>query len=152
MASLRAYGKVDKAKQERLDTRRKTRKRVTIIVLSSIVLTGVIVAAVEGGISAKDGSSARNGGSVSTSVKVVCDGTLYPDSCYSSLNPLVRSSHEDQPEKFFKLSVKVAKDELSRASQFFSENGPLPTEGDKMSIAALKSCRALLGLALDHLE
>ncbi|XP_057470639.1 probable pectinesterase/pectinesterase inhibitor 46 [Actinidia eriantha] len=157
MASLGAYWKVDEAEQERLDAFRKTRKRVTIIALSSIVFVGVLVAAVVGGInSAKDG---RNGGSdyqsVSTSVKAVCDGTLYPDSCYSSLNPLVHSSQDDQPVKLFKLSVQVAKDELSRASQFFSENGPLLPKGitdDKMSIAALKSCRELLGLALDHLE
>ncbi|GFZ14536.1 hypothetical protein Acr_24g0007260 [Actinidia rufa] len=115
----------------------------------------VIVVVAVGGISAKDDNFNRNGGSVSTSVKAVCDGTLYPDSCYSRLNPLVRSSHKDQPEKFFKLSVQVAKDELSRALQFFYKDGPLLSKGiteDTMSIAALKSCCELLGLALDHLE
>ncbi|CAL5394637.1 unnamed protein product [Camellia sinensis] len=155
MASLRAYGKVDEFDQARLEARQQTRKRLTIIALSSIILVGVIVGAVVGtctGRSKNGNSTAGNPTqSISTSVKAVCDVTLYPDSCFTSLKPLVNSTHV-QPEDLFKLSIYVAINELSRASQYFCQNGVFKGVTDNMSLAALESCRELLDLALDHLN
>ncbi|KAF5950358.1 hypothetical protein HYC85_012351 [Camellia sinensis] len=155
MASLRAYGKVDEFDQARLEARRQTRKRLTIIALSSIILVGVIVGSVVGtcaGRSKNGNSTAGNPTqSMSTSVKAVCDVTLYPDSCFTSLKPLVNSTHV-QPEDLFKLSIYVAINELSRASEYFSQNGVFKGVTDNMSLAALESCRKLLDLALDHLN
>ncbi|KAA8514779.1 hypothetical protein F0562_017958 [Nyssa sinensis] len=156
MASLRAYGKVNDADQERLEAGRKTRKRITIISLSAIILVGVIVAAVVGTSAGKFKNGGSGGGtqSLSTSIKAVCDVSLYPESCYSSLAPLYNNSSQINPEELFKLSVRVAMSELSKASQYFSaDNGGFSCIiRDKMWVAALESCGELLDLALDHLN
>ncbi|OMP07990.1 Pectinesterase, catalytic [Corchorus olitorius] len=60
------------------------------------------------------------------------------------------NSSQLQPEDIFKLSMKVALIELSKASQRFSINGTIFK--DKMSIAAMETCRELLSLAIDHLN
>ncbi|KAF2294827.1 hypothetical protein GH714_021004 [Hevea brasiliensis] len=155
MSSLKAYGKVDEAEQARLDARRRTRKRITIISLSSILLVAIVVAAVVG-TRASTGNS-KNGGdqakSLSASAKAVCDVTLYKDSCYSSLAPLAKSN-QLQPEELFKLSIQVAMNELSKASRYFSTNNGLLFRGvtDNITIAALNDCNDLLSLAMDHLN
>lgn len=155
MSSLKAYGKVDEAEQARLDARRRTRKRITIISISSILLVTTVVAAVVG-TRASSGNS-ENGGDqakyLSASVKAVCDVTLYKDSCYSSLAPLAKSN-QLHPEELFSLSIQVAMNELSKASQYFSTKSGSLFGGvtDSMTIAALKDCNDLLGLAMDHLN
>ncbi|KAL3502233.1 hypothetical protein ACH5RR_036682 [Cinchona calisaya] len=158
MASLNSYGKVNEADQERLVARRKTRKRITIIGLSSIVLVAVIVAAVVGATQSKNGSkSAVNDNqslSISSSIKAACSVTLYPDSCYNSLSPLVKSGNV-KPQDIFELSVQVALNELAKVSEAFTENGGfqrLNITDNKMALAAFESCQELLSLALDHLN
>ncbi|XP_027096773.1 putative pectinesterase/pectinesterase inhibitor 24 [Coffea arabica] len=150
MASLNPYGKVSEADQERLLARRKTRKRITIIALSSVVLVAVVVAAVFGGVSHtnKGTSSTDDQSSISTTIKAACSVTLYPDSCYNSLSPLIKSGNI-KPQDIFKLSVEVALNELSRASQAAVDKLNVT---DKMALAALESCQELLSLALDHLN
>ncbi|KAJ6983715.1 pectinesterase/pectinesterase inhibitor 24 [Populus alba x Populus x berolinensis] len=147
MSSLKSYGKLDEAEQARLVARRRTRKRITIISLSSILLVAIVVAAVVG-TRASSGNSQKGGPdkSLSTSVKAVCDVTLYKDSCYNSLAPVAKPD-QIQPEELFKLAIQVAKNELSKASQHFSKDG-----GDNMTITALENCQELLSLALDHLD
>ncbi|EOY19879.1 Root hair specific 12 [Theobroma cacao] len=151
---FRAYGKVNEADQARLLARRKTRRRIAIIGLSFIVLAAIVVAAVFG--SRGSGGDSKNGGNggvqpISSSIKAVCDVTLYKDTCYDSLAPMANSS-QLQPEDIFKLSMKVAIAELSKASQYFSKNGIFKDVADKMSIAALENCGELLSLAIDHLN
>lgn len=146
------YGKINEADQARLDSRRKTRKRITIITLSSIILVVVVVAAVVGTTTTRGGSS-KNGGSnppLTSSIKAVCDVTLYKDTCYNSIAPAANSSYT-HPEDLFKLSIKVAIDELSRASQYFSEVFFKRFIHDQKTIAALENCDQLLNLAIDHL-
>ncbi|XP_061976186.1 putative pectinesterase/pectinesterase inhibitor 24 [Populus nigra] len=154
MSSLKAYGKLDEAEQARLEARRRTRKRITIISLSSILLVAIVVAAVVG-THASSGNSKKGGAdkSLSTSVKAVCDVTLYKDSCYNSLAPVAKPD-QLQPEELFKLAIQVAKNELSKASQHFSKDGGVLYNGvkDNMTITALENCQELLSLALDHLD
>ncbi|XP_011046484.1 PREDICTED: putative pectinesterase/pectinesterase inhibitor 24 [Populus euphratica] len=154
MSSLKAYGKLDEADQARLEARRRTRKRITIISLSSILLVAIVVAAVVG-THASSGNSKKDGAdkSLSTSVKAVCDVTLYKDSCYNSLAPVAKPD-QLQPEELFKLAIQVAKNELSKASQHFSKDGGVLYNGvkDNMTITALENCQELLSLALDHLD
>ncbi|PQQ17878.1 putative pectinesterase/pectinesterase inhibitor 46 [Prunus yedoensis var. nudiflora] len=137
MSSFKAYGKVNELEQSRLDARRKTRRRVVIISLSSIVLVCVVVAAVVGTTIHNNNSGGKQSSSLSTSVKAVCDVTLYQDSCYSSLGALVNSTHA-KPEDLFKLAIQVAINELSKLQIVFR--------------AALENCQELLSLALDHLN
>lgn len=154
MSSFKSYGKVDEQEQMVLDARRKTRKRITIISLSSIILAGVVFAAVFGIVNvSSDKSQDGNAHSVPNAVKAVCDVTLYKDSCYSSLGSLVHSG-QFQPEELFKLSIKVALTEVSKAVKYFSEDGVF--DGlklkDSRTKEALKNCRDLLDLAVDHLN
>ncbi|KAJ6323246.1 hypothetical protein OIU77_012968 [Salix suchowensis] len=152
MSSLKAYGKLDEAEQARLEARRRTRKRITIISLSSILLVAIVAAAVVG---TRAGNSKKGGAdnSLSTSVKAVCDVTLYKDSCYNSLAPAAKPD-QLQPEELFKLAIQVARNELSKASQYFSKDGGVLYDGvrDNMTITALENCQELLSLALDHLD
>ncbi|KAJ6349787.1 hypothetical protein OIU78_006063 [Salix suchowensis] len=128
------------------------RKRITIISLSSILLVAIVAAAVVG---TRAGNSKKGGAdnSLSTSVKAVCDVTLYKDSCYNSLAPAAKPD-QLQPEELFKLAIQVARNELSKASQYFSKDGGVLYDGvrDNMTITALENCQELLSLALDHLD
>ncbi|PRQ56006.1 putative pectinesterase [Rosa chinensis] len=153
MSSFKAYGKVSESDQAKLDARRKTCRRVAIISISSIVLVCVVVAAVVGTATHNSKKGDDNGkGTLSASVKAVCDVTLYQDSCYSSLGPIVNSSNF-KPEDLFKLSIQVAITELSKAATQISDQGLFKgTVTDKLSVAALKNCGELLSLALDHLN
>ncbi|PHT56219.1 putative pectinesterase/pectinesterase inhibitor 24 [Capsicum baccatum] len=139
--------------QENVASRKKTIKRISIIAVSSIVFVGCIVAAVVGITLGKNNgnSSASNSNSFSTAIKAVCDITLYPQSCYNSLGPLAKSK-DLNPQDIYKLSVQVAVDELSRASDVFFNLPELKNISDPMAVKALDSCHDLLSLALDSLN
>ncbi|KAL1558891.1 pectinesterase [Salvia divinorum] len=150
MASLNPYGKLNEAEQERLVARRKTRRRITIIALSSIVLVAVVVAAAVGVTQTRDNGNKKP--TMSTSLKASCATTLYPDSCYTSLSPLVKSRNVT-PQDLYKLSLQVSIDELSKASTAFLENAVKSLNiTDKKALAAIDSCHELCFLALDHLN
>lgn len=153
MASF--YEKSTEAEQARFDTRRKSRRRVITIALSSIVLVSVIVAAVVGfqshGSSKKEGEGGGTGSSPSTSVKAACDVTLYKESCYNSLSQKVGHNQVIvHPEELFKLSVMVAMEELGKVADHFSAQ--LKAANNSATAAALDSCQELLALAMDHLN
>lgn len=158
MSSLKSYGKVDEHEQMVLEARRKTRKRITIIGLSSIVLAGVIFAAIFGIVSTTHDNSqdANDAHTVTSSLRAVCDVTLYKDSCYSSLGSVV-DSRQVQPEELFILSMKLALSEVSKAVEYFSDHH---LDGvfkglklmDGRTKEGLKNCKELLGLAVDHLN
>lgn len=162
--SFKSYGKVDEADQlAMLEVRRKTRKRITIITLSTIVLVGVVCAAVFGTTLAHsnnnnnndhdDNSNDNNNNALSNLVRAVCDVTLYKDACYNSIGPLVHSGQQLQPEELFLLSIQVAVTEVSRAVGYFSDqkyNGL--NVDDNRTKEALRNCGGVLGLAADHLN
>lgn len=148
------YGKVDEHEQILLEAKRKTRKRITIISLSSIVLVGVVFAAVFGTLNnnSKSGNNANSSESVTSSVKAVCDVTLYKDSCYRSLGSAVDSG-DVQPEELFKVSIEVALAEVSRAVGHFNEDGgAFKGLNDAKIKEAVRICRDVLDLAVDHLN
>nr|GEW19629.1 putative pectinesterase/pectinesterase inhibitor 24 [Tanacetum cinerariifolium] len=138
MSFLKSYGKIDEADQMKLEACRRTRKRIAVIGISSVVLVLIVVAAVVGSTSSSDKSHKGDGSqsrSPMASIKAVCDTTLYPDTCMSSLSPLANSTHI-QLEDILKLSVVVSIAELSKVS----------------TLPELKNCSELLDLALDHLN
>ena len=155
MSSFKSYGKIDESEKAKLEARRKTWKRIAIISFSSIILVGVVVAAVLGTAANDSHDNSGNGNNdqsaVSTSVKAVCDATLYKESCYSSLGHFVPSG-QVQPEELFKLSIEVALNEVSKAIQYLSQKGVFEGVADKKTTAALENCGELLGLAADHLN
>ncbi|KAE9620866.1 putative pectinesterase [Lupinus albus] len=159
MSSLKFYGKVDESDQVILLARRRTRKRITIIALSTIVLVSIVCAAVFGTVAHKNDNDntnaddANNGNnSLSNAVKVVCDVTLYKDACYRSLGPMVQLG-KVTPEDLFKLSIQVALVEVNNAAKKFYDQGNFDVvNSDRRTKEALKNCHELLGLAIDHLN
>ncbi|AES68614.1 putative pectinesterase [Medicago truncatula] len=156
MSFFKSYGKVDEHDQMMLEAKRKTRKRITIISLSSIIFIGVVIAAVLGVVNSKNDDDNNNNASqnsVTNSMKAVCDVTLYKDSCYNSLSSIVGSGKEVQPEELFKLSINVALTHVSKAVEYFNEHGVFKKliENSRTN-EALKNCRVLLDLAIDHLN
>lgn len=153
MATINPYGKLNEAEQERLVARAKTRKRITIIAISSIVLVSVVVGVCVSVSQAKRGNSdADSNHSPSASIKAACSATLYPDSCYDSLAAIQKSPNFNLRD-LYKLSVQVAIDELSKASNNFVENGVKKLNiTDKKTLLAIESCNELFSLALDHLN
>ncbi|KAG8390271.1 hypothetical protein BUALT_Bualt01G0066300 [Buddleja alternifolia] len=144
------YGKLHEAGHDRART--KARRRITIIALSSIVLVALIVAAVVGVSQTKDNKSRADNPSVSSSIKAICGPTLYPDSCYNSLAPLVNSGRL-RPQDLYKLSVQVALNELSKVSENFVDNVTKKFNiTDQRTLLAIESCHELFNLALDHLN
>ncbi|PIN02145.1 Pectinesterase [Handroanthus impetiginosus] len=152
MATINPYGKLNEVEQERLIARTRTRRRITIIGISSVVLAAVIVAAVIGASQTKNNKSGGDKKSLLSTVKAICSSTLYPDSCYNSLAPLVTSDNL-KPQDLYKLSVQVAINELSKASENFINNGAKKFNiTDKKTLLAIESCQELLNLSLDHLN
>jgi pectinesterase len=160
MSSFKAYGKVDESEHALFEVRRKSRKRITIICLSTIVLVGIVFAAVFGSIAHNNAhnnndNNTNNDQSLSSSVKAICDITLYKDSCESSLSPLVHSGQQIRPEELFKLSIQVALNAVSKGAQYFSEHGTfddLNLNVDNRTKEALMNCKDLLDLTIDHLN
>ncbi|KAI9075829.1 hypothetical protein K1719_042196 [Acacia pycnantha] len=158
--TMSPYGKLDESEQEKLVDRRKTRKRITIMSLSAVVLVGIVVAAVLGTSLAhnndKDDNSSSNNVDVSASVKAVCDVTLFKDACYASLGRVVQPGQVIKPEDMFRLALQVALDEVSGAADkyFSGEKGGFEDliGNDNRTVEAFSNCKELLDLAVDHLN
>ncbi|KAG6391917.1 hypothetical protein SASPL_149681 [Salvia splendens] len=153
MASFNPYGNQNKAEQERLVARRKTHQRIASIV-------GIVLVIIIGGTiflftqtRDDDNNNNKSAGGLSTSLKASCAATLYPDSCYTSLSPLVKSRHVS-PSNIYKLSLRVSFGELSRAAVGLFQHPTVQkvvADNNRM-LTALESCRELFFLALDHLN
>ncbi|WJX36547.1 pectinesterase [Trifolium repens] len=157
MSSFKSYGKVNELDQMMLEAKRKTRKRITIIGLSSIIFIGVVIGAVFGVVnnnSKNDHDNNASQNSLTNSMKAVCDVTLYKDSCYESLGSVVNSGKDVQPEELFKLSINVALTHVSKVIEYFNDHGVFKNliGNDSKNKEALKNCRDLLDLAVDHLN
>ncbi|WJX30542.1 pectinesterase [Trifolium repens] len=157
MSPFKSYGKVNELDQMMLEAKRKTRKRITIIGLSSIIFIGVVIGAVFGVVnnnSKNDHDNNASQNSVTNSMKAVCDVTLYKDSCYESLHSVVNSGKDVQPEELFKLSINVALTHVSKIIEYFNDHGVFKNliGNDSRNKEALKNCRDLLDLAVDHLN
>ncbi|GMN68833.1 hypothetical protein TIFTF001_037889 [Ficus carica] len=150
--SFKGYGKVDELEQQALQ--RKTRRRLIIIIVSSIILAAAIIGAVAGFVihkrnsssSSSDSSSPASGLTPSASLTALCSVTQYPGSCYSSL----RGSNTSDPEILFKLSLRVAIDELSRLSSYPDEL--IAKTNDTHVKKALEVCKFVFDDAMDRLN
>ncbi|XVF27150.1 hypothetical protein REPUB_Repub14bG0081800 [Reevesia pubescens] len=150
--SFKGYGKVDEVEEQAF--KRKTRKRLIILIISIVVLLAVIIGAVAGTLIHKRSKSSPNTLpptelTPAASLKAVCSVTQYPGSCFSSISSFA-SSNETDPELLFKLSLKVAIDELSRLSQYPSKLGA--EVNDTQLKSALQVCGSMFEDALDRLN
>ncbi|KAG4950807.1 hypothetical protein JHK85_044674 [Glycine max] len=154
--SFKGYGKVDELEQQAYQ--KKTRKRLIIITVSSIVLIAVIIAAIAGVVIHKRNTSSSPSSdsppqtelTPAASLKAVCDVTQYPNSCFSAISSLPDSNTTD-PELLFKLSLRVAIDELSKLSSFPSKLRA-NAEHDARLQKAIDVCGNVFGDALDRLN
>ncbi|GMI73006.1 pectin methylesterase 1 [Hibiscus trionum] len=151
--SFKGYGKVDEVQQQAF--KRKTRRRLITLVIFILLLLAIIIGAVVGiFMHRKRSNSSPNTVPTpeltpATSLKTVCSVTQYPSSCFSSISSLASSNTTD-PELLFKLSLKVAMDELSRLSKYPAE---LKAEtNDTQLKSALQVCETMFGDALDRLN
>uniref|UniRef100_A0A7N0THH6 Pectinesterase n=1 Tax=Kalanchoe fedtschenkoi TaxID=63787 RepID=A0A7N0THH6_KALFE len=142
------YGKVDEMEHQRLMSRRKTVMRVAATALAFILLVSIVAAVVAGTRSSRQQSDSKSSENLSSSIKAVCNVTLYPDSCFSSLSQVARTG---RPLDLFRLSMQVAQKALQAASEQFG--GPLWQNVDSnMTTQAVQNCKTLLGLATDHVN
>ncbi|XP_045788083.1 pectinesterase 3-like [Trifolium pratense] len=155
MKSFKGYGKVDEIEQQAF--KKKTRKRITIIIISTVILLAVIIAAVAGILIHKRNTSSSSSSdslpktqlTPATSLKAVCEATQYPNSCFSAISSLPDSNTTD-PEQLFKLSLKVAIDELSNLTRGFSDK--IKASGDTRLKKAIEVCGSVLNDSLDRLN
>ncbi|XP_004510571.1 pectinesterase 3 [Cicer arietinum] len=153
--SFKGYGKVDEIEQQAFQ--KKTRKRMITIIISSVILLAVIIAAVAGVLIHKRTTQSSPSSSDSlpntelnpaASLKAVCHATQYPNSCFSAISSLPDSNTTD-PEQLFKLSLKVAIDELAKLTRFPSK---LSARADTRLKKAIGVCGEVLDDALDRLN
>ncbi|XP_061340884.1 pectinesterase 3 [Gastrolobium bilobum] len=153
--SFKGYGKVDELEQKAFQ--KKTRKRVIIVIVSSIVLIALIIAAVAGVVIYKRNTSSSSADSVpqpdlnpAASLKAVCEVTQYPNSCFAAISAVANSNTTD-PELLFKLSLRVAIDELSKLSSFPSKLRAIANNDTRLQ-KAIDVCSTVIGDALDRLN
>ncbi|KAK8574962.1 hypothetical protein V6N13_033818 [Hibiscus sabdariffa] len=152
--SLKGYGKVDEVEQQAF--KRKQRRRLVTLIIVIILLLTIIIGAVVGIFIHKKRSNSPPDTvptmpelTPAASLKAVCSVTQYPASCFSSISSIASSNTTD-PELLFKLSLKVAIDELSRLSKYPTE---LKAEtNDTQLKSALQVCESMFEDALDRLN
>lgn len=150
--SFKGYGKVDEV--EELAFRRKKRRRLITLIILILLLLTLITAAVVGIFLHKRSSSSPNtlpppALTPAASLKAVCSVTQYPASCFSSISSIASSNTTD-PELLFKLSLKVAIDELSSLSHYPTK---LKAETNDIRLkSALQVCETMFDDALDRLN
>lgn len=166
---LKSYTQVDRDLEDET-FRIKTRKRVIIITISSIILVTIIVGALVGTlVPLRDSTTAASASasasktddfnSSAESIRAVCQVTLYPDSCSSSISSAApdrnasSSSSNAAPQQIFVTSLKVALHELlnlSSSSYFNSSNATINEY--PMVQTSSRNCRYLLLDAIDHVN
>lgn len=149
--SFKGYGKVDAADDR--EFRRKSRLRLIIIGISAILLLLIVVGAAVGVVLSHRGGDSPDGppssSAMADSIKAVCSVTRYPVNCYSSLSAASANATSD-PEEIFKLSLRVAMDELSKISSVPDDLVKGLT--DKKATEALRVCKEMFEDAVDHLN
>ncbi|KAJ7009279.1 hypothetical protein NC653_000056 [Populus alba x Populus x berolinensis] len=115
-----------------------SKRRILILSVASILLLTLIIGIALASLihesnSEPDESPYLSSSNPAESIKTVCDVTLYPSSCFTSISSLNISTKPD-PEVIFKLSLQVSIAELKNLSSLLS------SFNDVNSQAALKDC------------
>ncbi|KAJ0031880.1 hypothetical protein Pint_13602 [Pistacia integerrima] len=157
--SFKSYSKVDELQEQ--EYRRRTRKRLIIITVSTIILIIIIVGALVGTLTGKATSKNTLRPTYSSeSITAICNVTQYPASCDSSIASLKSSSNitdaNPNPEKLFQLSMQVAVNELTKLlswpDELISSETYSNITNDPAVQAALDDCKFLFQDAVDHIN
>ncbi|GER45067.1 plant invertase/pectin methylesterase inhibitor [Striga asiatica] len=146
--SFKGYGKVDEVEQAAF--RRKTRKRIIILSISSVLLLALIIGVVAGTVSrnkkTSDPGESPASRATAAAVRSICSATRYQSSCLSTLS----SANSTNPEKIFELSLTVVLNSLQKISEFPGEYAA--RTDDPRVREALSVCGTVLSDAVDHLN
>lgn len=151
MHSFKGYGKVEALHQEKLNARKKTRRRILIICIASLVLVAVIVSVAVAVVRSKSSSNDEPTQMQTTSkaMKAVCSVTIYQDKCISSLSSYNGSS-KLSPKDLFDIAVVVA---LREAQNALSEVSNLTQKvTDPFQKQAFNDCEELMDQTIDQLS
>ncbi|KAH9305518.1 hypothetical protein KI387_009922 [Taxus chinensis] len=154
--SFKGYGKVAEALDQRsLQEKAKTRKRVIIICIASVVLVAIVASVAVGIVRSKSSSNADTGSAAgeskttSKAMKAVCDTTQYQDTCISSLSSYPGASKASAKD-LVDIAVVVA---LSQAQKAFDLVSNLTTKSsDLYQKMALMDCLELMDETVDQLN
>ncbi|KAG2243963.1 hypothetical protein Bca52824_094189 [Brassica carinata] len=150
---MASYGKINEHEQAKLEASRRTRKRIAIIAISSIVFVCIVVGAVVGTAANSNGKKEPstegngNGDSISVSVKAVCDVTLHKEKCFETVGSAPNASTLN-PEELFSYAVQITLTELTKVLNGFSDREHM----DNATSAAMGACVELIELAVDQLN
>ncbi|KAI3803302.1 hypothetical protein L1987_31452 [Smallanthus sonchifolius] len=147
--SFKGYGKVDPVEEQAF--RRKSCKRLIILIIS-VLLLAIIIGAVVGTLIHNRNNSSNStvqASNASQSITTVCSHTLYPESCYNSITEINKSNSTD-PVELLKLSLHVVFNSLSELSSL-PENLEKSTT-NKTVKNALNVCETVLNDAVDYLR
>ncbi|KAJ4827605.1 hypothetical protein Tsubulata_026412, partial [Turnera subulata] len=151
--SFKGYGKVDEVEQQAFQ--KKSRRRMIILIVSSIVLVAVIIGAVVGVVAHKRSNDSSPDSAPQTeltpasSLKAVCSVTQYPNSCFSSISSLETANTSD-PEVLFRLSLQVAMNELSKLKTY--PDSLIPMIDEPQLKAAVNVCSTIFDDAVDRVN
>lgn len=124
MHPFKSYGKVDDIDQERLAVQKRSLRRIIVISVASVVLVAIIASVVAGVVVSNRNKGGSGSGTVlqttNKALKAVCDITLYPATCISSLSSYPSTSNA-APKELANLAVMVALDEAKKASDWIQK-------------------------------
>ncbi|PKI76023.1 pectinesterase 3-like [Punica granatum] len=165
-STFKSCGKAEK-KLEEQDFCRKTRNRIVVISISMVLLISLIVG-IAVGVSPpgrRSTGSGENPPSYSadyTSISSMCNVTLYPNSCFSSISSVGGSSNVPAHlnlEGVFKLSLQVALGELVNVSSLprrlmsSTDNYNVSfNSSDPLTVQALHDCGTLFDHAIGQVK
>lgn len=143
--------------EERAYRRKKQRRRLIIIGVSTFLLLVIVIGSITGVVvnnkhnaDEKSSSSASPSTSMASSIKTVCNVTLYPDSCASSISAAANATTVSDPVTLFKLSLKVAADAISKVSSVPDSLSSLTS--DKAVQDVLANCKEMFEEAVDRVN
>ncbi|XP_059638024.1 pectinesterase 3-like [Cornus florida] len=168
--AFKSYIKANELEEQAF--RIKTRKRLIIITLSTIVLITLIIVATIGTItrSSKSSSDSQSNSAsptnddVAKSIESMCNVTHYPDACFSSMSSDLKISSTNQtshmistdPQKLFMLSLQIALNELVNLSSSLPEiltPSNVHHDDDPVLLQhAWRDCQHLIEAAIDHVN
>lgn len=159
--SFKGYGKVDVT--ENAEFRRKTRNRIIVIGISSVLLLLIVVGVAASVVVTRRGYGGRSktptlpAVNISESIRSICAVTQYPDVCYSSMMEAVAADDDSDrrkgnydAEQFFKISLQIAQGGFQRISQLPEQIAA--TVNDTRVKDALGVCTEMIDDSIDSLE
>ncbi|KMZ73445.1 pectin methylesterase, family CE8 [Zostera marina] len=137
--------------QANRDARRRSSKRLGIIVVSTILLACLIAAItviiVRGNRRSVGNIDESESPSISASIKTMCDNSVYPESCYDTLSDATNST--TNPMDLYRIAIGIAMNEVLRAND---ELEVMKNTVDPKYHDAIVVCEELLNMSYDSLN